>query len=185
MLEPRAQALAGQRQPLRVRRLQQIVDRALLEGADRVFVVGGDEDHMDLAGQRPGRLDAVHPGHADVEKDDVGFQALHHGDRLAAIAGLADDQELGPGFLQAVDDLFAHQALIVGDDGGGGGQGLHAGARPIRPGRGRGNFVGHLDRGTGAARGRHADDQLGPAVVQGLQPLADVGQSHATFGLRA
>ena len=95
----------------------------MLEGADRVLVVGGDEDHMDLAGQRPRRLDAVHPGHADVEKDDVGFQALHEGNRLAAVAGLAHDHELGPGFLQAGDDLLAHQALIVGDDGGGGGRG--------------------------------------------------------------
>src|SRR6266542_1394525 len=50
--------------------------------------------------------------------------------------------------------------------------------------RGWGDFVGHFDRGTGAARGRHADDQLSPAVIQGLQPLADVGQSHAGFGFR-
>ena len=113
----------------------------MLEGADGVFVVGGDEDHVDLAGQRLRRLDAVHPGHADIEKDDVGFQALHDGDGLAAIAGLAHDQEFGPDFLQAADDLFAHQALIVGNDGGGGGQGVHAGTRPIRlavwPGRSR------------------------------------------------
>ena len=134
MLEPLAQALAGQRHPLRLRRLQQIIDRAVLEGADRVLVVRGDEDHMGPAGQRPGRLDAVHPRHADIEKDDIGSQALHDGYRLAAVAGLTHDQELGPRFLQAVDDLLAHQAFIVGNDGGGR-RGNEAGmlaARPIR-----------------------------------------------------
>ena len=33
---------------------------------------------------------------------------------------------------QAVNDLLAHQAFIVGNDGGGGAQGVHAGTRPIR-----------------------------------------------------
>ena len=138
MLEPRAQALAGQRHPLRVRRrrLQQIIDRAVLEGADGVLVVGSDEDHMRLAGQRLGRLDAVHPGHADVEKDDIGLQALHHRDCLAAVAGLAHNHEFGPGLLQAGNNLVAHQPFIVGNDGGGGGQGMHAGTRSIRLGYG-------------------------------------------------
>ena len=124
----------------------------MLESADRVLVVGGDEDHMDLAGKRLGRLDAVHPGHADVEKDDVGFQALHEGDRLAAIAGLTHDQELGPRFLQAVDDLLAHQAFIVGNDGGGGGR-RGCMLALVQSGCGGGSdFVGHFDRGAGAAR---------------------------------
>jgi len=34
-----------------------------------------DEDHVGLARQRPGRLDAVHLRHADVEEDDVGAAA--------------------------------------------------------------------------------------------------------------
>src|SRR5882672_3778514 len=49
---------------------------------------------------------------------------------------------------------------------------------------GGGDFVGHFDGDTGATRGRHADDQLRAAVVQGVQPLADIGQPHATFGFR-
>src|SRR5450631_2002668 len=49
--------------------------------------------------------------------------------------------------------------------------------------RGWGDFVGHVDRGTGATRGRHADDQLGPAVIQGPQSLANIGQTHASFGV--
>ena len=125
MLEPRAQALAGQRHSLGFRRLQQIIDRALFESADGVLVVGRDENDMRPAGQRLGRLDAVHPGHADIEKDDVGLMALRKGYCLAPVARLAHDHELGPRILQARNDLFAHQALIVGDDGGRGGRGAH------------------------------------------------------------
>src|SRR5205807_2833219 len=62
LLEPRAQALASQRHPLPFRRLQQVIDRAVLEGADRVLVVGGDKDHMGPPSHRLSRLDAVHPG---------------------------------------------------------------------------------------------------------------------------
>ena len=97
----------------------------MIEGADRVLVVGGDEHDVDPAGQRARRLDAVHPGHPDVEKDDVGLEALHEGGRLAAVAGLTDDDELRPCLLQAVDDLLAHEPLVVGDDGGRGGRGAH------------------------------------------------------------
>ena len=72
------------------------------------------------------------PGMLMSRKTMSGSRLLHHGDRLAAVARLAHDQELGPGFLQAGDDLVAHQAFVVGDDGGGGGQGSHAGTRPVR-----------------------------------------------------
>ena len=82
---------------------------------------------MNPAGQRSGSLYAVHPGHVDVEKDDIGLQALHEGYCLAAIGGLAHNQEFGPSFLQSFDDLFTHQAFIVGNDGGGSCQGAHAG----------------------------------------------------------
>src|SRR5882724_10588832 len=54
----------------------------------------------------------------------------------------------------------------------------------VQSGWGGGDFVRHFDRGTGAARGRDADDQLSPAVVQGLQPLANVGEADADFRLR-
>src|SRR6266536_1019286 len=56
----------------------------------------------------------------------------------------------------------------------------------VQSGRWRswGDFVGHFDRGTGATRGRHADDQLSPDVVQGPQSLADIGQPHAGLGFR-
>ena len=92
--------------------------------------MGGDEDHVDLAGERLRGLDAVHLRHADIEKDDVGLEAAHERNRLAPVRCLADDRELGPRLLQATDDLFAHQAFVVGDDGGGDGRGGHAAGSP-------------------------------------------------------
>jgi len=44
----------------------------------------------------------------------------------------------GHAAFSACDDLVAHQALVVGDDGGGGGTGMHAGARPIQAAGGAG-----------------------------------------------
>ncbi len=43
---PGLQTLDRLREPLAVRRLEHVVDRALLEGLDRVLVVGGDEDDL-------------------------------------------------------------------------------------------------------------------------------------------
>ena len=86
---------------------------------------------MGAAGQRAGRLDAVHLRHADVEEDDVGFQRLHHRHRFAAVGGFTDDHELRPRFLEALDDLHAHQAFIVGNDGGRGGGGNEACMRTL------------------------------------------------------
>ena len=62
---------------------------------------------------------------AALQKHDVGLEASHHGDCLSAIAGLTDDRELGPCFLQAVDDMLAHQPFIVRNDGGGCRRGMH------------------------------------------------------------
>jgi len=55
--------------------------------------------------QTPRGTVALFQGHNEfIEKYDVGLQALHHGQGLAAVAGFADDHELGPGRLQPADD---------------------------------------------------------------------------------
>src|SRR5215472_7694000 len=53
----------------------------------------------------------------------------------------------------------------------------------VRSGAGGTDLVGHLDGGAGAARRRHADDQLCTSFVQGLQTLADIGEPHALVAL--
>ena len=86
-----------------------------------MLVVRGHEDDVDPPGQRARRLDAIHARHADVEERDVGLVGLHGGDGLVAVGRLRDDHELRPRLLQPADQLVAHQALVVGDDGGRGG----------------------------------------------------------------
>ena len=67
----------------------------------------------------PGRLDAVDHRHADVHQHDVGPLAQHDLDRLGAVAGLADDVDVGRRAQQHAEPA-AHQRLIVGDDHGDG-----------------------------------------------------------------
>ena len=140
-LQPLAQAPAGERDALRLHGLEQVIDRAMVEGIDGILVVGGDEDQMRLSGERLCSLDTVHLGHVDIEKDDIRFEAVHHDDRLAAIAGLTHDLQFGPRFLQAAGNLLAHQAFIIDDDGGGDGFGVHAITRRIKRRQGQSRTV--------------------------------------------
>ena len=126
----------GDLEPLALGGLEHVVDDALLEGLDRVLVVGGDENDLGAApepsafrlrpflvdrqlGDRPGGLDAVHAGHADVEEDQVGMVGLDQLDRLGAVLRFADDLEFGPHLAEAGAELLAQQPLVVGDHGGG------------------------------------------------------------------
>ena len=126
LLQALAQPPAGERNTRRLDRLQQVVDGAVIEGADRVLIIGSDENEVSLAGERLGGLDAIHLRHVDVEKDDIGLEAVHYRDCLAAVAGFAHDHELGPRFLETAGDLLAHEALVVDDHGSRSGRGTHA-----------------------------------------------------------
>src|SRR5207253_9941477 len=64
-----------------VERLDEVVDRALLERLHRVLLVSGDEDELGTARDRAGRVDAVHAGHVDIEKDDLRQMDVEHLDR--------------------------------------------------------------------------------------------------------
>ena len=76
-------ALDRDRQALALGRLEHVVGHALLEGLDRVLVVGGDEDDLAAASvvvvdraqlrDLPRRLDAGQARHADVEEHEVGL----------------------------------------------------------------------------------------------------------------
>src|SRR5690606_7897710 len=71
-------------------RLDQIADRADLEGFEREFIMRGVEDHR---GRRVpltelgGNLQSVQAGHTDILQDDIGPQLLDQGEGLIAIAG--------------------------------------------------------------------------------------------------
>ena len=63
-------------------------------------------------GDLPGRLDAVHPRHADVHQHHVGLQRPHLVEGLQAVPGLADDREVLLG-LQDHPEAGAQQRLVV------------------------------------------------------------------------
>ena len=68
----------------------------------------------------PRRVDAGEAGHADVEEDEVGPVLVDQRHRLGAVLRLGDDLQLGPGLGESRAQLLAHQAFVVGDDGGDG-----------------------------------------------------------------
>jgi len=95
--EAAAQARHRLVEPLLVERLEQVVHRRDLEGAQGVAVVGGDEDDggQVAVGELPQHLEAVEVRDLDVQEegvDGVGGQRLH---RPAAAVEAADDVDVG------------------------------------------------------------------------------------------
>ena len=90
----RARSIAAA-QPLGAERLQQVVDGVHLEGAQRVLIVGGDEDHGDVAADQLEHLEAVELRHLHVEQQQIGLQLGHRLDRLEAVGALGDDLDAG------------------------------------------------------------------------------------------
>jgi hypothetical protein len=82
-----------------------------------VEVERGEHQHLRRAvrgDDLPGRLDAVHLGHADVHQDDVRGQFTHPLDRVAAVHRLADDLDVRHRAQQDREAL-AHHHLVVRD----------------------------------------------------------------------
>ena len=83
------------------RRLEDVVDGALIEGGHRVLIVGGHEHDVTGAGHFVGDLEARFHRHADVEKRDIRLQLALQREGLLAILRLGDHGELGPGLGEA------------------------------------------------------------------------------------
>jgi len=115
-LEALLQALDRHGQALVVEGLQHIVDRAALEGLDRVLVVRGDEHHVGAAADGARGLQAVHAGHVDVEEEEVRGVLVDHAVHVAAVGHLVADLELGPEAREPRAQHRAQQRLIVRDD---------------------------------------------------------------------
>ncbi len=80
-------------------RLQQVPDRARLDGLEKVGLVITDRQHHNLCGghfplDRARRVDAVPVRHPDVHQDDVRGRSGCDRDSLAAVAGAADDGDV-------------------------------------------------------------------------------------------
>ena len=106
-LQALLQALHGLEQALAGQRLEQVVDRALLEGGERVRVVGGDEDDVRQALDALRQRQAVQPGQADVDEHDVRALLQHQGQAAVAVLGLAEQLQLRPQLGQAFAQALA------------------------------------------------------------------------------
>ena len=88
-----------------------LVDRVALE-------VGAEQDHARGQAVAAQRLDDVHPaqrGHLDVEHGDVGTVGADRVERLAPVAGLPHELELGARAHRA-DDRLAIEGMVVGHE---------------------------------------------------------------------
>jgi len=73
-------------------RFEQEAGRTGRQRVDQEFIAGqrGEAEHLEVeraAGQPPGRLDAVQPGHVDVDDSDIGSHFGGQLDRLQAVIG--------------------------------------------------------------------------------------------------
>ena len=95
-------------------RLQQVVDRVHLERADRVTVVGGDEDDGDVAADELEHVEPVELRHLDVEQQQVRLQLGRGLHGLEAVGALGDDLDVGMRG-QPLAKNAARQRLVVDD----------------------------------------------------------------------
>ena len=115
-MHPLLQARDGRAEPLAGKRLHHVVDRALLERRDRVFVVGGHEDDVTLAARASGDFEPAHAGHLDVEEQHVGHLIGERRDGGGAILRFRTNRELGPQLAEQLLELAAQQRLVFSDD---------------------------------------------------------------------
>ena len=127
-LQRRLRPGAGLREPLGLHGLEHVVHRSMLEGLQRVLVVGGHEHDQrqraagvigPVLGQCLCGFEAGHAGHADVEKHDLGPQGQRLLDRRRAVAHVRHDAQLGPRARELGLQVGGEQRLVFGDQGGG------------------------------------------------------------------
>jgi hypothetical protein len=99
-----------------VDRLQEVVDRIHLERLHGVLIEGCDEDERKCViltfEKVPCDLEPVQSGHLDIEKDQIGREAINRSQRLDAVAGLRDDVYITE-LLELVTQLVARRLLVV------------------------------------------------------------------------
>ena len=102
---------------LPVERLQQVVERVHVEGAQGVVIEGGHEDDQRHARRADGfdDLESARAGHLYVEKDQVRFQASDGVDRVGAGGALGHQFQPVFGREERAQPL-AGQRLVIGDE---------------------------------------------------------------------
>ena len=112
-----ADALERALEALAVERLQQVVERLDLEGAQRVLIVGGhehDRRHA-LGADRLNHLEAVELRHVHVEEHEIGRLGEDGLDGFDAVPGFADHLDVRFRTEQRFHPL-ARERLVVDDE---------------------------------------------------------------------
>jgi len=107
-------ASQGPVEPVLPDRLEQIVDRARVEGAESISVVSRQKNcdrHADGA-DRSQYLKSVDLWHLHIEEDEIGLLVSNRVDRRLAVAAFADDLDVGVAPKQT-PDRAPRQPLIV------------------------------------------------------------------------
>ena len=115
----RQQARYGFAQAFGGHRLEQVVDRAVFEGAHAVLVVGAHEhDAWRRSVPAPQRGEAITAGQLDVQEQDVDPGTPGQGHQFVDVGAFGDDLHAGTGDLaQQPPQALPRQRLIVEDDG--------------------------------------------------------------------
>ena len=116
--QPLLHARHGREQARRRHRLQHVVDCALVEGGDRVLVIGGDEDDMTAPASLARNFQPGRARHLDVEEHHVGAMLVEQAQRLHAVGRLADDRQFRPELAELFDKLVAQCRFVFSDDCG-------------------------------------------------------------------
>jgi hypothetical protein len=105
-------------QPVVFHRFEHVVDGVHLEGIHGVFVVGGHEDdhgHV-VALEFFDHLEAVHPRHLDIQKQQIRVVLGNGGESLRSIGALGDHVNLRQ-LLQANRESAAGKLFVVDNYG--------------------------------------------------------------------
>uniref|UniRef100_E6Q049 Uncharacterized protein n=1 Tax=mine drainage metagenome TaxID=410659 RepID=E6Q049_9ZZZZ len=104
-----------------IERLEQIIDRVDIEGADRVLIKGRGEDDLGHAldklmiNEVPKESESVETGHLDIEKENVGLMDGDEFDGLNAVGGFGENLHISGG-IEEKTQLFARQGFVVNDE---------------------------------------------------------------------
>src|SRR5580698_11369043 len=92
--------------------LEQVIDGAMIECADRILIVGRREHDMSAWTRRTRDLESRQTRHANIEKCDLRLQARQCLKSCEAVLALGDDAQLGLQFRQQYRQLETLWLLV-------------------------------------------------------------------------
>src|SRR5579872_1226959 len=76
---------------LSVKRLQKVIDRMHIEGADGIFIVGSNEYDGPIRANQLEHFEAVQLRHLNIEEEKIGFEFANHLHRIESVGALRND----------------------------------------------------------------------------------------------